>query len=41
MGEAKKRKEQGLPPKVLKKDKEDDFPNILNKVLRSQISPFF
>tara|TARA_Y100001968_G_scaffold282625_1_gene280722 strand:+ start:239 stop:421 length:183 start_codon:yes stop_codon:yes gene_type:complete len=37
MGEAKRRKEQGLPPKVIKKDKKDDSPNILQKIRRNQI----
>tara|TARA_B100000965_G_C19168163_1_gene573341 strand:+ start:266 stop:448 length:183 start_codon:yes stop_codon:yes gene_type:complete len=39
MGEAKRRKEQGLPPKVIKKEKMDDSPNILQKLRRNQILP--
>tara|TARA_Y100001968_G_scaffold149486_1_gene136706 strand:+ start:453 stop:635 length:183 start_codon:yes stop_codon:yes gene_type:complete len=37
MGEAKRRKEQGLPPKVLKKEKKDNSPNILQKLRSNQI----
>ena len=39
MGEAKRRKEQGLPPKVLKKEKKEYSPNILQKLRRNQILP--
>ena len=39
MGEAKRRKEQGLPPKVFKKEKKDDSPNILQKLRNNQILP--
>ena len=39
MGEAKRRKEQGLPPKAIKKDKKEDSPNILQKLRRNQILP--
>ena len=39
MGEAKRRKEQGLPPKVIKNEKQDDSPNILQKLRRNQILP--
>ena len=40
MGEAKRRKEQGLPPKVIKKENNnDDNPNILQKIRRNQILP--
>ena len=39
MGEAKRRKEQGLPPKVKKKVKQDDQPNIFQKLRRNQILP--
>ena len=41
MGEAKRRKEQGLPAKAIKKDKKDDSPNILQKLRRNQILPVF
>ena len=39
MGEAKRRKEQGLPPKTIKKEKKDDSPNILQKLRNNQILP--
>ena len=39
MGEAKRRKEQGLPPKAIKKDKINDSPSILQKLRRNQIFP--
>ena len=39
MGEAKRRKEQGLPPKTIKKEKKDDSPNIIQKLRRNQILP--
>ncbi len=39
MGEAKRRKEQGLPPKVTKKEKKDGKPNFLQKLRRNQIFP--
>tara|TARA_Y100001968_G_scaffold330427_1_gene382287 strand:+ start:476 stop:658 length:183 start_codon:yes stop_codon:yes gene_type:complete len=39
MGEAKRRKEQGLPPKVIKKEKNENNPNILQKLRRNQILP--
>ena len=39
MGEAKRRKEKGLPPKVIKKNKKDDSPNILREIRRNQILP--
>ena len=39
MGEAKRRKEQGLPPKVIKNEKQDDSPSILQKLRRNQILP--
>ncbi len=39
MGEAKRRKEQGLPPKAVKKVKKDDSPNILQKLRNNQILP--
>ena len=39
MGEAKRRKEQGLPPRAIKKEKKDASPNIFQKLGRSQILP--
>ena len=39
MGEAKRRKEQGLPPRSIKKEKKDDGPNIIQKLRRNQILP--
>ena len=39
MGEAKRRKEQGLPPKAIKKEKKDETPNIFQKLRRNQILP--
>ena len=39
MGEAKRRKEQGLPPRAIKKEKKDENPNILQKLRRNQILP--
>ena len=39
MGEAKRRKEMGLPPKLMKKEKKDDSPNIFQKLSRNQILP--
>ena len=39
MGEAKRRKEQGLPPRVKKKEKKADNPNIIQKLRRNQILP--
>ena len=39
MGEAKRRKEQGLPPRAIKKDKKEDSPNIIQKLRRNQILP--
>ena len=39
MGEAKRRKEQGLPPRVVKKEKKDDNLNSLQKLRRNQILP--
>ena len=39
MGEAKRRKERGLPPRSIKKEKKDDSPNILTKLRRNQILP--
>ena len=39
MGEAKRRKEQGLPPREIKKEKKENSPNILQKLRRNQILP--
>ena len=39
MGEAKRRKEQGLPPRAVKKEKKAEQPNILEKLRRNQILP--
>ena len=40
MGEAKRRKDLGLPPRAIKKEKKDDSPNIIQKLRRNQILPF-
>ena len=37
MGEAKRRKEQGLPPRAIKKEKKVDNPNTFQKLQRNQI----
>ena len=39
MGEAKRRKEQGLPPRAIKKEKKDENPNIFEKFRRNQLLP--
>ena len=39
MGEAKRRKEQGLPPRVIKKDKKDNIINTFQKLRRNKILP--
>ena len=39
MGEAKRRKEQGLPPRAIKKEKKNVSPSILQKLRRNQILP--
>tara|TARA_B100000214_G_C23910744_1_gene601172 strand:+ start:270 stop:452 length:183 start_codon:yes stop_codon:yes gene_type:complete len=39
MGEAKRRKEQGLPPKTKKKKMREDRPNILQKLRKNQLLP--
>ena len=39
MGEAKRRKEQGLPPREIKKKKKDVNPNIFERFRRNQILP--
>ena len=41
MGEAKRRKEMGLPPRVMKKEKKDKKPNLFQKLRGSQILPVF
>tara|TARA_B100000579_G_C22804686_1_gene841840 strand:- start:1520 stop:1702 length:183 start_codon:yes stop_codon:yes gene_type:complete len=39
MGEAKRRKEKGLPPRLVKKEKKDEKPNIFQKLRRNQLLP--
>ena len=39
MGEAKRRKEQGLPPRAIKKEKKDEKLNSFQKLRRNQILP--
>tara|TARA_B100001250_G_scaffold343429_1_gene312089 strand:+ start:300 stop:485 length:186 start_codon:yes stop_codon:yes gene_type:complete len=39
MGEAKRRKEQGLPPRSMIKEKTDDNSNILKKLRENKILP--
>ena len=39
MGEAKRRKEMGLPPRTLKKEKEAENSNMLKKLRQNQILP--
>ena len=39
MGEAKRRKEQGLPPRAIKKEKKDDNNTILQRLRKNQILP--
>ena len=39
MGEAKRRKEKGLPPREIKKKKKDVNPNIFERFRRNQILP--
>tara|TARA_B100000965_G_C19434201_1_gene687854 strand:- start:289 stop:471 length:183 start_codon:yes stop_codon:yes gene_type:complete len=39
MGEAKRRKENGLPPRSLKNKKGEEKPTIIQKLRRSQILP--
>ena len=39
MGEAKRRKELGLPPREIKKEKNNENPNIFQKLRRNQIFP--
>ena len=37
MGEAKRRKEQGLPPRTIKNEKKAENPNTFQKLRRNQI----
>tara|TARA_B100001029_G_C14799187_1_gene306138 strand:+ start:260 stop:442 length:183 start_codon:yes stop_codon:yes gene_type:complete len=39
MGEAKRRKEQGLPPRAIKKERKDEIPNVFQEFRRNQILP--
>ncbi len=39
MGEAKRRKEQGLPPKAIKKENKDENANFFQKLRRNQTLP--
>ena len=39
MGEAKRRKELGLPPRAIKKEKKSDNKNTFQKLRRNQILP--
>ena len=39
MGEAKRRKEQGLPPRAIKKEKKAKNSNTFQKLRRNQILP--
>ena len=39
MGEAKRRKEQGLPPRAIKKEKKVENSNTFQKLRRNQILP--
>ena len=39
MGEAKRRKEQGLPPRSIKKEKKAENPNLFQRLRRNQILP--
>ena len=39
MGEAKRRKELGLPPREIKKEKNNENPNIFQRLRRNQILP--
>ena len=39
MGEAKRRKEQGLPPRAIKKEKKADSNSTFQKIRRNQILP--
>ena len=39
MGEAKRRKEKGLPPREIKKEKKDITYNFFQKLSRNQLLP--
>tara|TARA_Y100001968_G_scaffold307486_1_gene325352 strand:- start:501 stop:683 length:183 start_codon:yes stop_codon:yes gene_type:complete len=39
MGEAKRRKEKGLPPRTIKSKNEEERPNILKQIRRNKILP--
>ena len=39
MGEAKRRKDKGLPPRAIKKEKKSENSNIFQKIRRNQILP--
>ena len=39
MGEAKRRKEQGFPPRTIKKEKKVQSPTIFQRFRRNQILP--
>ena len=39
MGEAKRRKEQGLPPRAIKKEKKGNIPNTIQQLRRNQVLP--
>ena len=39
MGEAKRRKDKGLPPRAIKKEKKSENANIFQKIRRNQILP--
>ena len=39
MGEAKRRKDKGLPPRAIKKQKKEDTPNFIQKLKSNQVLP--
>ena len=39
MGEAKRRRDQGLAPKIIKKAKKEDISNIFQKIKNNQLLP--
>jgi len=39
MGEAKRRKDKGLPPRAIKKEKKSENSNIFQKIRRNQVLP--
>lgn len=39
MGEAKRRKDKGLPPRAIKKEKKSENSNIFQKIRRNQALP--